>query len=328
MNLDSGTYRGKTVLVVGAARSGIAAAEFLLARGARVVLTDRKSAEELGDALAPLHRLPPGSGELVLELGGHRPESFSQCDFAVISPGVPLSHPMFDESRRAGIQVMAEVELAARHLHGKILGITGSNGKTTTTTLVAELLRGSGLRSYAAGNIGTPLISLAAASTPEDVYAVELSSFQLESIHEFRPFAATILNLTPDHMDRYMDFEAYIGAKKRIFMNQKAADFAVLNQDDPRTAALGAHVPSAPVFFSRQRALERGTFVMNGRLTYRDSTGNRFVRCRRDSAPWRAQSRERARILHAGVAGRRRPREPGRRHPLVPWRRTPARVCR
>jgi UDP-N-acetylmuramoylalanine--D-glutamate ligase len=135
-------YRGQTVLVAGAARSGVASAEFLLLRGARVVLTDAKNEESLPISLAPLRRIAQTSGELVLELGGHKLESFRECDFVVISPGVPLAHPLFEESRKAGIPILAEVELAFRHLKGKILGITGSNGKTTTTTLVAELLRG------------------------------------------------------------------------------------------------------------------------------------------------------------------------------------------
>jgi UDP-N-acetylmuramoylalanine--D-glutamate ligase len=264
------TYAGQTVLVVGAARSGLASAEFLLARGAHVVLTDLKNEEALPLPLAPLRKLAQKSGELVLDLGGHSPENFRSCDFVVISPGVPLALPAFEESRKAGIPILAEVELASRHLKGKILGITGSNGKTTTTALVAELLRGAGLRGYAAGNIGNPLIGFAAASTPDDIFVVELSSFQLESIHKFRPFVGAILNLTPDHLDRYRDFIGYVGAKQRIFMNQTAAEFAVLNEDDPRTAAMAGQVPSTPVFFSRLREVAHGTFLRGGRLVYRD----------------------------------------------------------
>jgi len=268
------SYRGQTVLVVGAARSGVASAEFLLARGARVVLSDAKSEANLPVSLTPLRKVAQASGELILELSGHKPESFRHCDFVVVSPGVPLTHPMFVESRKAGIPILAEIELASRHIKGRILGITGSNGKTTTTTLVAELLRGAGLRGFAAGNIGTPLISFARASTPDDFYVVELSSFQLESIHEFHPFVGAILNLTPDHMDRYHDFEDYIGAKRRIFMNQTAADFAVLNADDPRTSAMASQVSSAPVLFSRRAEVARGTFVKKGRLVYRDGRGD------------------------------------------------------
>ena len=269
------TYYGKSVLIVGAARSGIAAAEFLLARGARVVLTDVKNVEALAPAIAPLQLLAEKSGELILELGGHKSESFRKCDFVVVSPGVPLALPFFEESRKARIPVIAEVELAARHLQGNILGITGSNGKTTTTTLVADLLCGAGLKGHATGNIGFPLISHVASSTPEDIYATELSSFQLEGIDRLRPFVGSILNLTPDHLDRYPGFRAYVEAKKRIFMNQTASDFAVLNGDDPETAAMAREVNSQPVLFSRRIEPERGAFVRGARLFYRDGRGER-----------------------------------------------------
>jgi UDP-N-acetylmuramoylalanine--D-glutamate ligase len=266
-------YRGQTVLIAGAARSGLASAEFLLARGARVVLTDLKSQNELAGSLAALQDPARSSGELVLELGGHKPESFRRCDLVILSPGVPRSLPLFEISRQAGIPIISEVELAFRHLQGRILGITGSNGKTTTTTLIAELLRGAGLRGYAAGNIGKPLISFAATSAPDDVYAVELSSFQLETIDRFRPCVGAILNLTPDHMDRYRDFDDYVGAKRRIFMNQTAADFAVLNAEDPRTAEIAGQVVSSVVLFSRLGEVPHGAFVKVGRVVYRDHRG-------------------------------------------------------
>ncbi len=267
-------YGGKTVLIVGAARSGIAAARFLLSSGARVILTDTQKMEALPH-IAPL-LMPAGfPGELVLELGGHRNQSFGTCDLIVVSPGVPLRLPEFEISRKAGIPIIAEIELAYRHLKGKIIGITGSNGKTTTTTLVSELLTGAGLSGHAAGNIGTPLISFAAGSTPEDIYSVELSSFQLESVDQFRPAIGTILNLTPDHLDRYAGFEDYIEAKRRIFLNQRKTDFAVLNFDDARTASMAAAIQSAPVMFSRLADVERGAFVRNGMVIYRDAAGQK-----------------------------------------------------
>lgn len=266
------TYRGKSVLVVGAAKSGIAAARFLLASGARVILTDSQSLENLPN-LAPLLNAEGLPGELVLELGGHRDGSFRACDFVVLSPGVPLSLSHFETSRKAGIPVIAEIELAARHLKGRIIGITGSNGKTTTTTLVSELLTGSGLKGYAAGNIGEPLINLVEGSSPEDIYAVELSSFQLEGVTLFRPFVGSILNLTPDHLDRYPGFEDYVAAKRRIFQNQDKSDFALLNADDPGTAAIAAQVPSTPVLFSRLKTLVRGAYLRKGNLVYRDKAG-------------------------------------------------------
>ena len=270
------TYMGKTALVIGAARSGRAVAEFLLTRGARVVLTDSKSSDEILPALEPLKGVAHDSGaELVFELGGHNPASFRRCDFAVVSPGVPLALPLFEETRKAGIPIIAEVELAYRHLKGRILGITGSNGKTTTTTLVAELLRGSGLNGHRAGNIGIPLISYVSQSSPEDLYSTELSSFQLEGIVQLRPAVGSILNLTPDHLDRYDGFESYIEAKRRVFMNQQNSDFAVLNADDPRTAAMASEVASTPVLFSRRAVPDRGAWLRGDMLCYRDGTGER-----------------------------------------------------
>jgi len=264
-----------TVLVVGAAKSGLAAARFLLDNGARVILTDIRKMDALQSEIASLCEPAHTAGELILELGGHRDESFANCNFVVVSPGVPLSLPYFDSSRRAGIPILAEIELAFRHLKGNIIGITGSNGKTTTTTLVADLLTGAGMKGCAAGNIGTPLISLAVNSSPDDFYAVELSSFQLESIEEFRPFIGSILNLTPDHMDRYAGFEDYVAAKRRLFRNQVKTDFAVLNAEDSRTAAMAKEVAARPFLFSRLSIPEHGAFVRNGRVLFRDGQKER-----------------------------------------------------
>jgi UDP-N-acetylmuramoylalanine--D-glutamate ligase len=266
-------YSGKSILVAGAGRSGIAAARFLLSRGARVILTDTKSGDALATNIAPLLDIAARTGELVLDLGGHRSESFARCDLVIVSPGIPLALPIFDISRKAGIPIIAEVELAYRHLNGKIIGITGSNGKTTTTTLVSRLLTDAGLNGYAAGNIGTPLIGFVADSSPEDIYAVELSSFQLEGIQDFRPHIAAILNLTLDHMDRYASFEEYIAAKQRIFTNQRETDFAVLNADDIGTAAIGSKVCAKPVRFSRLTTPAHGAFVRNGRVIFSDEKG-------------------------------------------------------
>ncbi len=266
-------YRDKAALVVGAARSGIAAARFLLSRGARVVLTDSKGPAALAEKLEILRAGGLFPANLSLELGGHRSESFRSCDLVVVSPGVPLALPFFDESRKRGIPILAEVELASRHIKGRILGITGSNGKTTTTVLVAELLRGAGLNAHAAGNVGVPLIGFVDASTPEDLYSTELSSFQLEAIQDMRPAVAAVLNLTPDHMDRYAGFEDYVAAKARIFMNQKKTDFAVLNADDPRTLSLADRVPATPVMFSRLSEPPCGAFLRGTALCFRD--GNR-----------------------------------------------------
>ena len=269
-------YRGRSVLVAGAARSGIAAARFLLKCGARVIISEARRREALEPHIAELLESASHTpGELVLELGGNRSESFAAVDLVVVSPGMPLSLPFFAISREAGIPVIAEIELAWRHLKGMIIGITGSNGKTTTTALATELLAGAGLKAQAAGNIGTPLIEFVEQSVSEDIYVVELSSFQLESIGEFRPFAATILNLTPDHMDRYLGFEDYIAAKGRIFMNQQGEDVAVLNADDPRTAAMANGISARTLFFSRTREVLSGAFIRHGKVFFRDGQKER-----------------------------------------------------
>lgn len=269
------SYRGKTVLVVGAARSGIASARFLLDSGAQVILTDSKSNDALKDQIAPLSEAAGGSDLLTFELGGHRKESFREADMVVVSPGVPLSIPEFEISRKAGVPIIGEIELAWRHLRGRVIGITGSNGKTTTTTLVAQLLIGGGLKGHAAGNIGKPLIGLVADSTPQDVYSVELSSFQLEGIDTFRPFVGALLNLTPDHMDRYPGFDDYCAAKERLFRNQGGGDFAVLNADDPRAAAMTSRMKGVPVLFSRLAPIGRGVFVRNGKVVYRSDAAEK-----------------------------------------------------
>ena len=263
------SYRGMTALVVGAARSGIASAEFLLSSGARVILTDSRDDESLRSSLAALRKTAAGPGELILELGGHQSESFTRCDFVVVSPGVPASLPHLEESRRLGIPIIPEVELAYRHLKGTIIGITGSNGKTTTTVLVAEILQASGKKARVAGNIGLPLIGFVASSQPGDIFATELSSFQLECLRDFRPHMAAILNLSPDHMDRHRSFEDYMETKRRIFLNQGYGDVAVLNRDDARTSAMAGALRSIPLFFSRRTEVDLGAFVKGGRVVYR-----------------------------------------------------------
>jgi len=269
------SYSRKTVLVAGAGRSGIASARFLLGRGARVILSDSKRREALEPGVSELLEYAAGfSGQLILEFGGNRAESFVKGDLVVVSPGIPLSSPFFEISRKAGVPVIAEIELAYRHLKGKIIGITGSNGKTTTTTLTAELLSGAGLKARSAGNIGTPLVQFVEESTPDDIYVVELSSFQLEAISAFRPFAAALLNLTPDHMDRYGGFEDYSAAKARIFMNQTSDDFAILNADDPRTAAMTASISAGTLLFCRTGEVTAGAFVRNGSVIFRGGEGD------------------------------------------------------
>lgn len=223
---------GQRVLVVGLARSGAAAARLARARGARVTITDRRAATELAPALKEL-----GQG-VELALGGHDRADFTRADLVVVSPGVPLALPEIQEARRQGVPVMAEVELSARLLPPlPIVGITGTNGKSTTTALAGALL-GRDRRVFVGGNLGTPLAELILSGRAVDAVVLELSSYQLEGIERFRPTVAALLNITPDHLDRYRDVETYALAKARIFANQQPGDWAVANARDPRAMAL------------------------------------------------------------------------------------------
>jgi UDP-N-acetylmuramoylalanine--D-glutamate ligase len=222
---------GDAVLVVGLARSGVAAAEFLARRGTPVVATDRKPA---GDLQAEVMRLEAAG--VRLELGGHREESFRSAAEVVVSPGVPWDLPELQAARAAGVPVLAEVELAFRALRGRLAAVTGTKGKSTTTAVLGAMLRARGGDVRVGGNIGEPLVGLVEGSTEATTFVVEVSSFQLEGITTFRPQVAVFLNLSPDHLDRHPSFEAYAAAKLRIFENQTSEDWAVVNADE--TAAL------------------------------------------------------------------------------------------
>jgi len=223
---------GQRVLVVGLARSGVAAARVALAREARVTVTDRRAATELAAAVKEL-------GPFVeYALGGHDAADFTGADLIVVSPGVPLALPEIAGARRQGVPVLAEVEFASRLLPGvPIAGITGTNGKSTTTALTGELF-GRDRRVFTGGNLGTPLSEVILSGREVDLLVVELSSFQLEGIERLHPRAAVFLNLTPDHLDRYRDLDAYALAKSRLFMNQEAGDFAIANAEDEKALAL------------------------------------------------------------------------------------------
>src|SRR5271169_1932478 len=225
----------KRVLVVGLGKSGVASALFLKARGARVTVSDTKPQDELKNEIPVL--LDHG---ITVETGGYGECTFRGQDLIVVSPGVPVDAPMLVQARAMGEAVIGEIELAARFLPGPIVAITGSNGKTTTTTLAGEIMTAGGLPTLVGGNIGTPAISLAERARPETAIVLEVSSFQLETIQTFRPKIAVVLNITPDHLDRHGTFEAYADAKARIFENQHAEDFAVLNADDLTCVELAA----------------------------------------------------------------------------------------
>jgi UDP-N-acetylmuramoylalanine--D-glutamate ligase len=255
---------GKRVLVVGLARSGRAAAVCLAKRGAVVTVTDLKPPAAFKQEIAELMPYKVG-----LELGAHREETFLAQSLIVVSPGAPWDMPQLVKARERGIRVIAEIELASWFLTQPILGITGSNGKTTTTTLVGKMFEASGLRTFVGGNIGVPLISALNATPAPEWLVTELSSFQLEGIEQFRPRVAVLLNLSRNHLDRHPSFEAYVAAKARIFSNQGADDVAVLNADDENVMRLAPSIAARKIFFSTRQNLPDGVFVSNGELGYR-----------------------------------------------------------
>ena len=255
--------RGKRVLVVGLARTGMAAALFCAARGANVTATDARTGNEIGEAIAPLR-----TAGVSLELGGHRENLFLEQDLIIPSPGVPADAPLLQAARASGVTIWSEVELADRFLDGRLIGITGSNGKTTTTSLIEHILKNAGFSTILAGNIGTPLISRVEQTTDNTITVVELSSFQLELIETFRPNISVFLNLTPDHLDRHHTLEAYGRAKKRIFENQTEADSAVLNADDAATTPLAPAKPHV-YWFSRKQRVAQGAFMRENEIVFR-----------------------------------------------------------
>ena len=255
--------RAKRVLVVGLARTGVATALFCAARGALVTATDARTENEIGEAIAPLR-----AAGVCLELGGHRENSFLEQDLIVPSPGVPADAPLLQAARAKGVTIWSEVELADRFLRGFLIGITGSNGKTTTTSLIDHILKNAGFSTILAGNIGTPLIARVDQTSGDSITIVELSSFQLELIATFRPNISVFLNLTPDHLDRHHTLEAYGRAKARIFENQTEADSAVLNADDPATTPLAPATPRV-YWFSRKQRVAQGAFVRGTEIMFR-----------------------------------------------------------
>ena len=239
--------KGKHIVVVGLARSGLAAARFLNARGARVTITDQAGESALGAFAAEARRLG-----LVLELGGHHAATFEQADTIVISPGVPHTLSYLKEARARGVEVIGEVELAARFIHTPILAVSGTNGKTTVTELLGHMLAACDKKVFVGGNIGTPLIDIAERDADLDAIVAEISSFQLDTIMHFRPHVAVLLNITPDHLDRYTDLEAYTRSKGRLFQNQKPDDFAICHGNDPLVQRLCRQIQSRRLdFFAR-----------------------------------------------------------------------------
>jgi len=259
---------GKRALVVGLGKSGVASALFMKAHGARVTVSDTKSGDELRNEIPVL--LDHG---ITVETGGHGERTFSNQDLIVVSPGVPGDAAPLAQARSLGETVIGEIELAAQFLPGPIIAITGSNGKTTTTTLAGEIMAAGGFHVLVGGNIGTPAISLAERAKPDTIVVLEVSSFQLETVQTFRPKVAIILNITPDHLDRHRTFEIYADAKARIFENQQGTDFAVLNADDPTCVAMGKRTQAQVFWFSRLKEVDRGAWVRDGNIVFRDPKG-------------------------------------------------------
>jgi UDP-N-acetylmuramoylalanine--D-glutamate ligase len=268
--------RGKRVLVVGLARTGVATALFCVARGAAVTATDSRTENEIGAEIAKLR----GSG-VTLELVGHQEKTFLTQELIIPSPGVPADAPFLQSARAKRIAIWSEIELAYRFLKGRLIGITGSNGKTTTTSLVEHILKNAGYLTILAGNIGTPLIARVDASGDDTITVAELSSFQLELIETFRPNISVFLNLTPDHLDRHHTMEAYGAAKARLFENQTEEDSAVLNADDPATTP---YAPSRPqvYWFSRKQRVAQGAYVRGEEIIFRRDGREEIVLTRGD----------------------------------------------
>ncbi len=247
----------KKVLVVGAARTGLAVTRFLLNRGAQVTLADFRPAETIDLTIAP-------EVECIF---GQLPSVYrNRWDMAVVSPGVPLNSLLVRLLRQAETRIIGELELAAQFIKTPYIAVTGTNGKTTTVTLLGELFKNAGYRTLVAGNIGTPLVDQIDNYGPEDIVVLEVSSFQLETVNEFCPFVAVILNITPDHLDRHGNMQCYVEAKARIFARQKKTEYTVLNNDDPIVAQLADRAQGNIVFFSAEKKLCRGTFISEGQI--------------------------------------------------------------
>lgn len=251
--------KDRNVLVVGLGRSGVAASRLLARNGARVTATDNKVFDALSAEAKGL--FPMGVN---IEAGGHKPETFLSAGLIILSPGVPADIPPLVKAKEGGIKIISEIELAWRFLNAPIIAITGSNGKSTTTTLISEILKAKGDKVFVGGNLGTPLTEYVLSGGGSDCVVAEVSSFQLETIESFRPAISVLLNISPDHLDRYHDIEEYRDAKFRIFENQGPGDFAVINGDEPWSEDIRKRIKSEVILFSRKRRVERGLYTENG----------------------------------------------------------------
>ena len=254
-------YRNKKIVIIGAGSTGCSLMQFFCAQGAQVTLSDNRSA----DLLSNLNELE--QGEVTLDLGGHPHALFLAADLIVVSPGVPLDIPVLNVCREYGIPVLGEIEIAWRELDGTVIAITGTNGKSTVTTLIGEMLKAWGQKVFVGGNLGTPLVDAVGQDCPW--YVVELSSFQLETIEAFRPRYAMLLNVTEDHLDRYADMAGYLAAKARIFENLQEDDVVILNADDPLVMQAATETRANRVYFSSQSTLDSGMSLVGNKIIWR-----------------------------------------------------------
>ena len=255
---------GKNILVVGLAKTGVATARFLAKSGGLVTATDLRDEAALASQVGEL----AGLG-IRFVLGHHEERDFTGAELIVVSPGVPQDHPLLLAAQKAGVEIVSEIELASRLITAPIVAITGTNGKTTTTTIAGELFRANGFATYVGGNIGDPLIELVETGEAVERVVVEVSSFQMEWVNHFRPTVAALLNLSEDHLDRYATYQEYIDAKLRIFSGQTGEDFAVLNADDPLVWRYAAAMKARVFPFSRTKVLDEGIFFRDGEIVYR-----------------------------------------------------------
>ncbi len=272
---------GKKALIVGLGKTGEALAGFLLGRGARVTVTESRPQDELGRKAA----LWKEKG-VRLEAGGHRLETFLAADFIVTSPGA-ASLPQLAAAGKAGVEVISEIELAGRFLKGRVVGITGTNGKSTTATLAHKILKEAGLKARLAGNIGTPLVSFVPGSRDDHIYITEISSFQLEHVDRFRAETVVFLNISLNHLDWHGSFEDYFNAKKKLVRGQRPGDLLILNRDDRLVRALDRESGAQVEFFSRRGIVRRGCYLRDGWLTLRDEETVRFMKASEVRLPGR-----------------------------------------
>jgi UDP-N-acetylmuramoylalanine--D-glutamate ligase len=288
--------RGRSVVIVGLARTGDALSGYLLDQGARVTISESKPRAALGPAA---DRWQARGARI--EAGGHVPATFFGADLIVPSPGVPRL-PVILEARAKGVPVLSEIELAYRVLRGTLIGITGTNGKSTTTTLIHRMLSQAGRDAVLAGNIGTPLLSFAGQDVPGRIYVTEISSFQLEYIERFKVALAVYLNLSPNHIDWHGGFEAYAAAKAKLILGLKAGDSAVLNADDPAVWNLRGRGPFQALGFSRRGEVERGAFLRDGEIVLRLGGTEETLMPVSEIALFGAHNREN--VMAAALAGR------------------------